>query len=331
VIDFHYERPESVGAAVAAMAQASRARFLAGGTNLVDLMREGIETPERLVDVSRLGTAIEALPDGGLRLGAGAKNTAVAEHRIVRQRFPLVTQAILNGASGQIRNLASVAGNLMQRTRCTYFYDEAARCNKRQPGMGCDALEGHHRLHAVLGGSPSCIAVHPSDLCVALAALDARVQVAGPSGERTIAFEDFHRLPGDTPHIETALQANELITAIDLPPPVEGADALYTKVRDRASFAFALVSVAAVMQVTAGRIRHVRLALGGVAHKPWRAHAAEAVLRDAAATPAAFEEAAAKELAAAEGRRENAFKIELSRRLLVSACLELARRQGAGE
>ena len=248
---FQYERASDVGAALAAGARAG-AQYLGGGTNLVDLMRETIEHPDVLVDVTGLSRDIEETEGGGLRIGAGVKNTAVASDRRVRERFPLLTQAILAGASAQIRNMATVGGNLMQRTRCIYFYDDAARCNKRNPGEGCDARDGFNRNHAVLGASESCVATHPSDMCVALAALDAVVTVKGRSGSREIPLTAFHRLPGDTPHVETVLEPGELIIAVTLPPNGIAARSSYRKVRDRASYAFALVSVAAGLEMEGG-------------------------------------------------------------------------------
>ncbi|AXJ94888.1 MULTISPECIES: xanthine dehydrogenase family protein subunit M [unclassified Sphingomonas] len=320
---FSYARAVGTADAVAAGAQAN-ARYLGGGTNLVDLMREGIERPERLVDVTALSTAIDDDADGGLVIGAGVTNSALASDRRVRTRYPLVARAILAGASAQIRNMATVGGNLLQRTRCTYFYDAAAACNKRVPGSGCDAREGFTRIHAILGASPACVATHPSDLCVALTALEAEVAVAGPAGERRIAFADLHLLPGDTPERETTLAPGELIVAVHLPPPPAGRPA-YRKVRDRASYAFALVSVAAVLDVGEDRvIRDVRLALGGVAHKPWRATRAEAMLRGARAEADRFAAAAAAELADAVPLRDNGFKIELARRTIIAVLGELA-------
>jgi xanthine dehydrogenase YagS FAD-binding subunit len=244
----------------------------------------------------------------------------------VRERYPFLAQAILFGASGQIRNMATVAGNLMQRTRCLYFYDRAARCNKREPGSGCDAIEGFNRMHAILGVSESCIATHPSDMCVPLIALDARVNVLGPNGKRTIPMADFHRLPGDAPQIDTTLNPDELITAVEIPPLSIAKHSLYRKVRDRASYAFALVSVAAALEVENGKIKNVRLALGGVAHKPWRASEAERVLTGASADAERFRRAAEAELASAEGFAHNSFKIELAKRTITSALSELAER-----
>jgi len=300
-------------------------RYLGGGTNLVDLMREGIERPSALVDVTGLSADIVELLTGGLLIGSAARNTAVAEHRLIRTRYPMLSRAILAGASAQIRNMATVGGNLLQRTRCVYFYDdEGSRCNKRQPGQGCDAVDGFHRNHAILGTSSHCIATHPSDMCVALAALGAVVHLTGGSGERSIPLTEFHRLPSDRPDLETVLQPGELITAIELPPLPLAARSTYRKVRDRASYAFALVSVAASLELEDGRIRDIRLALGGVAHKPWRAWKAEAMLRDAPAMRAAFEDAAHAELADAKPLQANAFKVELARRTITAVLAELS-------
>jgi xanthine dehydrogenase YagS FAD-binding subunit len=327
---FHYERASDVSAALAAGARAG-AHYLGGGTNLVDLMRETIERPDVLVDVSGLSRDIEETDDGGLRIGAGVKNTAVAADRRVRERFPLLAQAILAGASAQIRNMATVGGNLMQRTRCLYFYDDAARCNKRGPGAGCDARDGFNRNHAVLGASETCVATHPSDMCVALAALDAVVTVRGKNGSHDIPLTAFHRLPGDTPQLETMLEPGELIIAVTVPQNGIAARSSYRKVRDRASYAFALVSVAAGLEMEHGKIKDVRLALGGVAHKPWRAERAEAVLRGGEATEAAFRQAAEAELAPAQALRDNAFKIELAKRVIVDALGKLAAADGAAQ
>jgi xanthine dehydrogenase YagS FAD-binding subunit len=303
-------------------------KYLGGGTNLVDLMRETIERPATLVDVSGLSCAIEERDGGGLMIGAGAKNTAVAEHPAIRARYPMLSRAIVSGASAQIRNMATVGGNLLQRTRCLYFYDkEASRCNKRQPGQGCDALGGFNRYHAILGASSACIATHPSDMCVALAALDAVVRLKGAGGERTLPFTEFHRLPGDRPDIETALEAGELVTAIELPSLPLAANSTYRKVRDRASYAFALVSVAAALELDGDSVKDVRLALGGVAHKPWRAFKAEQALRGVPATEEAFRAAADAELADAKPLQDNGFKIELARRTMVAVLAEL---KGAG-
>jgi xanthine dehydrogenase YagS FAD-binding subunit len=325
---FHYIRASDTPSAIRAFAeQGEPARFLAGGTNLIDLMREGIERPGAVVDITRLPLAgIDPLPDGGVRIGAMVRNSHLAGDRTIRDRYPLLSQAILNGASAQLRNMATTGGNLMQRTRCYYFYDGAARCNKREPGSGCDAIDGFNRIHAILGASPHCIATHPSDMCVALAALDATVNLAGPSGARTLALREFHRLPGETPEVDTNLQPAELITSIDLPGSSASLPSTYRKVRDRASYAFALVSVAAALRVEDGAVRDVRLALGGVAHKPWRAATAEAVLLGHAPTPDAFARAADAELAPAVPRARNGFKIALTKRVIVATLSELAAR-----
>ena len=323
---FHYVRASDTPSAVRALAdQAAPARFLAGGTNLIDLMREGIERPGAIIDITRLPLAgIDELPDGGVRIGAMVRNSHLAADRTIRERYPLLSQAILHGASAQLRNMATTGGNLMQRTRCYYFYDGAARCNKREPGSGCDAMDGFNRIHAILGASPLCIATHPSDMCVALAALDATVNLAGPSGTRTLAFGDFHRLPGETPDIDTNLQPGELITSVDLPGSSARLPSTYRKVRDRASYAFALVSVAAALRVEGGVVRDVRLALGGVAHKPWRAAAAEAILLGHAPTPDVFARAADAELAPAVPLARNGFKIALARSVIIATLSELA-------
>ncbi len=325
--NFVYTRADDVPSAIRSSSQHAGAKYLGGGTNLVDLMRENIEQPAMLVDITQLSNHIEDLEDGGIRIGAGVKNTEVANHKAVRERFPVLAQAILNGASGQIRNMATVGGNVMQRTRCYYFYDDTARCNKRQPGTGCDAIEGFNRIHAILGTSEACIATHPSDMCVALAALDAIVQVEGKTGTRQIPFLDFHRLPGTTPEVETTLQPGELITAIDIPSLPFFTNSRYRKVRDRSSYAFALVSVAAALEIEAGTIHQVRLALGGVAHKPWRARAAEELLRGAAATEETFRRAAEEELKSAVGFTHNTFKIELAKRVIVDVLHELTHAQ----
>ncbi|MFD1544220.1 FAD binding domain-containing protein [Nonomuraea guangzhouensis] len=321
--EFAYVRAATVSDAIDQAA--GSARYLAGGTNLIDLMREEVERPERLVDITRLPLAgIEDQPGGGLRLGALARNSQVAHDERVRHRYPLLAKAILNGASPQLRNKATVGGNLLQRTRCGYFYDAAAACNKRAPRTGCDALDGFNRTHAVLGSSESCIAVHPSDMCVALAALDAVVNVQGPGGvRRAVPFTDFHRLPGRTPDVETELRDGELITSVDLPPDLPG-QAAYVKVRDRASYAFALVSVAVLLRVERGRTAAVRIALGGVAHKPWRAYSAEEMLTGAVADEPAFRLAAEEAVAEARPRRHNGFKVQLAERLIRRTLTELA-------
>jgi xanthine dehydrogenase YagS FAD-binding subunit len=324
---FTYARASNVPDALRLARTTDGARYLGGGTNLVDLMREKVERPEALVDVTALSAEIEATHDGGLFIGAAAKNTALASHRIVRERYPMLSRAVLAGASAQIRNMATVGGNILQRTRCTYFYDDAARCNKRVPGAGCDAIDGFNRMHAILGGSPACVATHPSDMCVALVALDAIVHAEGSGGARSMPLADLHRLPGGRPDVETELKPHELITAIELPPLQFAARSTYRKVRDRASYAFALVSVAAALDVAGGKVRDVRLALGGVAPKPWRAWKAEQALRGQPATEASFRAAADVELADATGLRDNAFKIELTRRTIAASLGELAGRQ----
>ena len=300
-------------------------KYLGGGTNLVDLMRETVERPARLVDVTGLSGAIEEREDGGLVIGAAASNTAVAEHRIVRERYPMLARAILAGASAQIRNMATVGGNILQRTRCVYFYDtDGSRCNKRSPGEGCDAIDGFNRMHAILGASPACIATHPSDMCVALAALDAVVHLEGVNGERTLPLTELHRLPEGRPDIETNLEPGELIAAIELPALSPAIRSTYRKVRDRSSYAFALVSVAAALEVEDNTIRHVRLALGGVAHKPWRAWKAEAALVGQPATEQNFRKAAEAELSDAAPLRDNGFKVELAIRTITAVLGSLA-------
>jgi len=319
---FTFARAEHVVDALR-LGAAPGAKYLGGGTNLVDLMRETIERPESLVDVTGLGDAIEER-DGGLLIPAAARNSAIAGHKAVRTRYPVLARALLAGASWQIRNMATAGGNLLQRTRCTYFYDDAARCNKREPGTGCDAVEGFNRIHAILGASPACVATHPSDMAVALAALDAVVHIQGASGTRAVKLVEFHRLPGGRPDIETVLESGELITAITLPALLMAARSTYRKVRDRSSYAFALVSVAAALDVAEdGTVRDVRIALGGVAHKPWRALVAEQALRGQPATESSFRAAAEAELADAAPLRHNAFKVELARRTIAATLAEL--------
>jgi xanthine dehydrogenase YagS FAD-binding subunit len=303
------------------------ARYLAGGTTLVDLMKLDVETPAQLIDISRLPLAeIVAQADGGLRIGALARNSDLAHNDTVRARFPVLSQALLAGASGQVRNMATTAGNLLQRARCSYFRDTATPCNKREPGSGCSAIDGYNRMHAVLGTSPSCIATHPSDMAVALVALDAGIRILGPAGERVIPLAELHRLPGDHPELETTLEPGELITAAEVPPLSFGARSLYLKVRDRASFAFALVSAAVAVDVAGGSVRDARIALGGVGTKPWRAREAEDVLRGRPATVESYRAAAEAAMAGAAPRVHNAFKIELARRTLVRALLRLEAR-----
>jgi xanthine dehydrogenase YagS FAD-binding subunit len=306
-------------------AAAGQGRYLGGGTNLVDLMRETVETPSALVDVTGLSREVARTAHGGLMIGAAARNTAVAEHEAVRSGYPMLARAIVAGASAQIRNMATVGGNLLQRTRCPYFYDtEGSRCNKRSPGEGCDAIEGFNRIHAILGTSPACVATHPSDMCVALAALDAVVHVRSVSGERTVDLCDLHRLPEDHPDIETVLEPGELITAVELPPPNPAERSTYRKVRDRSSYAFALVSVAAALELGGDAIVGARIALGGVAPKPWRARRAEEALRGQPATEATFLQAADAELSDARPLSGNGFKVDLARRTIAAVLGQLA-------
>jgi len=320
---FTYLRPADAFDA-ARQGCAAGAKYLGGGTNLVDLMRERIERPTVLVDVSGLSTAILTTNSGGVLIGAAARNTVLAEHPVVRARYPMLTRAIVAGASAQIRNMATVGGNLLQRTRCSYFYDEdGARCNKRSPGQGCDAIAGLNRGHAILGTSSACIATHPSDMCVALAALGALVHVRSTTGQRTIPFTDLHRMPVDHPEIETVLEPGELITAIELPAFPMAAQT-YRKVRDRASYAFALVSVAAALKISNGTVEDVRLAIGGVGTKPWRAWEAEAALKNKPATEEQFRMAAEAELSKATPLHHNAFKVELSKRTIIAVLKDLA-------
>lgn len=301
------------------LAQQSGSKFIGGGTNLLDLVKGDVEQPVRLVDINRLGLAdIVELPNGGLRIGALARNSNAANHPLVRTRYPLLTQALLAGASPQLRNMATMGGNLMQRTRCAYFTDTAFdACNKRKPGSGCGALQGVNRMHAILGASDACIAVNPSDMSVALAALEAVVQVSGPRGSHSIPIADFHRLPGTTPQFDTVLEPAELITAVDLPPPAFMRHTAYVKVRDRASYAFALVSVAAALDMEGSTIRQARLALGGVAHKPWRVPGAEALLAGQPLDDNRSRQAAALMLEGAQPFKDNRFKIELAQRAIV--------------
>lgn len=316
---FSYTRATDVATAVRE-SDGGNGRFLAGGTNLIDLMKENVERPNRLIDVNRLPLhEIEELEDGSLRLGALVTNADTAYDKRVENRYPLLASAILAGASPQLRNAATNGGNLNQRTRCYYFYDTATPCNKRQPGSGCSAIGGINRIHAILGTSDQCIATHPSDMCVALRALDARVRVTGPEGDRVIAIADYHRLPGDHPEIDNTLKPGELVTAIDLPPEDFSTHFSYLKLRDRLSYAFALVSVAAALRLEGGTIAEARIALGGVAHKPWRMTEAEDLLRGKAASPAVFGAAADALLAGAKGQGKNDFKIELARRTIVRA------------
>ena len=326
MINFQYARANDVADAVRQIAADPRAKFIAGGTNLIDLMKEEVERPARLIDISRLPlNTVEETAAGGLRIGALVPNSDLAYHPLVERRYPMLASAVLAGASQQLRNMASTGGNLMQRTRCAYFYDTATPCNKRAPGSGCSAIGGLNRIHAILGTSEHCIATHPSDLCVALAALEARVHVTGSAGDRTIAMADFHRLPGDAPQRDTNLLPDEIITAVELPARGFAANHTYLKIRDRLSYAFALVSVAAGLELDGDTIRDARLALGGVAHKPWRDPSAEAALRGEKANEASFTRAADLLLRDARGREHNAFKIELARRTIVRALTQAAR------
>jgi xanthine dehydrogenase YagS FAD-binding subunit len=320
---FQYSKADTVDKALAG---AASGRFIAGGTTLVDLMKLEVEQPKALIDINPLPLAkIEKLPDGGLRIGAMVRNSDLAWDAEVQKSYPVLSQALLSGASPQLRNMATTGGNLMQRTRCVYFREPTAGmpggygCNKRAPGTGCAAMDGYNRMHAVLGTSNQCIATHPSDMCVAMAALEAVIHVEGPNGKRTIAFADFHKLPGDTPHIENALEPGELITHVDLPKLPEGARSVYLKLRDRASYEFALASAAVVARVEEGHIRYIRVAMGGVGTKPWRSPEAEAELDGKEANDANFRAAAADALADAKTRPGNAFKVELARRCVVRA------------
>jgi xanthine dehydrogenase YagS FAD-binding subunit len=325
MINFQYARANDVTDAVRQIAGDPTAKFIAGGTNLIDLMKDDVERPSRLIDISRLPLkSVEETSDGGLRIGALVPNSDLAWHPLIEQRYPLLSSAILAGASQQLRNMASTGGNLLQRTRCFYFYDTATPCNKREPGSGCSAIDGINRISAILGTSDACIATHPSDMCVALAALEARVHVTGPKGERVIAFTDFHRLPEDTPHLDTNLQPNEIVIAVELPAQGFAKNYSYLKIRDRLSYAFALVSVAAALELEGGTIKQARLALGGVAHKPWRDAAAEAALGGQPANQAAFAHAADILLRDAKGFAHNTFKIELARRSIVRTLTQAA-------
>ena len=318
---FQYTKAANVDKAVAA---ASGAKFVAGGTTLVDLMKLNVEKPSGLVDINLLPLdKIEKLPSGGLRIGAMVRNSDLAWNDDVKRDYAVLSQALLSGASPQLRNMATTGGNLLQRTRCVYFREPTAGtpggygCNKRTPGTGCAAMDGFNRMHAVLGTSEACIAAHPSDMCVAMAALEAVIHTEGPKGKRTIPFADFHKLPGNTPQIENALEPGELITYVDLPKPVAGAKSAYLKLRDRASYEFALASCAVVAKVEAGHIRYVRVAMGGVGTKPWRSHEAEAALLGKPASAEHFRRAAEAALAGAKPRQDNAFKIELAKRCVV--------------
>ncbi len=320
MINFQFARANDVADALRQISADPAAKFIAGGTNLIDLMKEEVERPKQLIDITRLPLRnVEETPGGGVRIGALVPNSDLAYHPLIEQRYPMLASAILAGASAQLRNMASTGGNLLQRTRCYYFYDTATPCNKREPGSGCSAIAGLNRMHAILGTSDACIATHPSDMCVALAALDATVHVAGPAGERAIAFSDFHRLPGNTPQHDTTLQPNDIVTAVELPARGFATNYTYLKIRDRLSYAFALVSVAAALELDNGTITEARLALGGVAHKPWRDTSAEAVLHGQRAEPSNFTRAADVLLRDAKGFAHNNFKIDLARRAIVRA------------
>jgi xanthine dehydrogenase YagS FAD-binding subunit len=326
MINFSYTRARDVTDAVRQIAADPTAKFIAGGTNLIDLMKENVARPSRLIDITHLPLdKVEETRDGGLRIGALVANSDLAYHPEIEARYPLLGSAILAGASQQLRNMASTGGNLLQRTRCIYFYDTATPCNKRAPGSGCSAIDGINRMHAVLGTSEHCIATHPSDMCVALAALEARVLVTGTGGARSIAFADFHRLPGDTPQIDSTLRPDEIITAIELPPKGFAGNYTYLKIRDRLSYAFALVSVAVGLEIAGGTITEARLAVGGVAHKPWRNRAVEEQLADAPPTAETFRRAAETVLRDARGFGHNDFKIELARRSIVRALAQATR------
>ena len=320
---FSYERPESIQAAAVACTKPG-AKFIAGGTNLLDLMKLEVETPSHLIDITRLGLdKIEPVSNGGVRIGAMVRNADLAGDTCIRKYYAVLSRALLSGASGQLRNKATTAGNLLQRTRCPYFYDISKPCNKRLPGSGCSALQGYNRMHAIVGASDQCIATHPSDMVVAMSVLDASVETISANGaKRVIPIADFYRLAGATPHIETGLQVGEMITAVTLPPPVPGRH-IYRKVRDRASYAFALVSVAAIVDTTNGRTRSARFAFGGLAHKPWRITAAEAVLANTTIGDSSSNKAADIVLAEAHGYGHNDFKIPLTRRTLRAVLTEV--------
>ncbi|MDA8369982.1 MAG: xanthine dehydrogenase family protein subunit M [Nocardiopsaceae bacterium] len=325
MIPFDYQRAQTPAAAAAAVAAHPRAAFLGGGTNLVDRMKLGVATPELLVDITHLDLdRIEELPDGTVRIGANVRNSDLAAHPLIRHRYPALSQALLSGASGQLRNTATTGGNLLQRTRCVYFQDTTTPCNKREPGSGCSALEGYTRYHALLGASEHCVATHPSDMAVAMSALDAVVTVQSPHGRRRIPLAELHRLPGDHPEHDTVLDHGDLITAVELPPSAMAARSRYRKVRDRASYAFALVSAAVALDLDGDHISDLRIALGGLAHKPWRALRAEEELRGGPATQEHFRAAAQAELAAARPLKGNAFKTDLARTTLASTLSDLA-------
>jgi xanthine dehydrogenase YagS FAD-binding subunit len=319
---FKYVRASDPGAAAVAVAANPQAKFLAGGTNLLDLMKEDVERPTELVDLTRLNLKEIKSAEGGVSIGALATNTDTANHPLIRQSYPLLTQAIVAGASGQLRNMATNGGNLLQRTRCQYFYDTAMPCNKREPGTGCGAREGLNRIHAIFGWSEKCVATYPGDMANALYALEATVKVRGADGrERTIPIDEFHRLPGDTPEKDTNLQHGELIVAIELPKSDFAKNSYYLKVRDRASYAFALVAVAAALELDGGTIRQARVVLGGVAHKPWRSREAEAALSGKPTSEESFRRAAEAAFQEAKPLAHNAYKVELGKRAIVRALM----------
>ncbi len=329
---FTYVRAENSDSAIATVNRESGAMFIAGGTNIMDLMKEGVHTPSQLVDIRKLpASEIVANDDGGVRIGATARNTDVAYNPLIQNNYPVLSEAILAGASAQLRNMATVGGNLMQRTRCSYFHDTDFACNKRQPGSGCAAIEGFNRMHAIFGTSEQCIAANPSDMCVALAALDAVVHTRSANGDRTIPFTDFHLLPGDTPHLETVLEHGEMITAVELPAMPYARRSHYLKVRDRASYAFALTSAAVVLEINDDVIINARIALGGVGTKPWRSQEAEQVLIGATATQETFTAAADAALQGANPRRHNLFKVELAKRTLTEALKIVAAMEGENQ
>jgi xanthine dehydrogenase YagS FAD-binding subunit len=325
MINFRYARAGDIADALRLVARDPAAKFVAGGTNLIDLMKMDVERPTKVIDINRLPlNQVERTPNGGVRIGALVRNTDLAYHPLIEKHYPVLASAIMAGASQQLRNMASTGGNLLQRTRCHYFYDTATPCNKREPGSGCSAIHGHNRMHAILGASDACIAVHPSDMCVALALLEAEIHVTGASGDRVIAFADFHRLPGDTPQRDTNLNAGEIITAVELPPEGFSKNYTYLKIRDRLSYAFALVSVAVGLELNGAVIADGRLALGGVAHKPWRDPQTEAALRGQPANAETFSRVADILLRDVKGYQHNRFKIDLVRRCLVRALTQAA-------
>jgi xanthine dehydrogenase YagS FAD-binding subunit len=320
MIDFQYARADDLEEALQLIANESGAKFVAGGTNLIDLMKMEVERPTKVIDINRLPLSqIENTPSGGLWIGALVRNSDLAYHPLVERHYPVLASAVLAGASQQLRNMASTGGNLLQRTRCAYFYDTVTPCNKREPGSGCSAMHGHNRMHAILGASDACIAVHPSDMGVALSILEAKVHVASASGDRVIEFADFHRLPGDNPQRDTNLNPGEIITGIELPPRGFAKNYTYLKIRDRLSYAFALISVAVGLELDGGVVAEARLALGGIAHKPWRDRQAEAALRGQPPSAESFSRAADILLRDAKGHEHNKFKIDLARRCIVRA------------